>query len=79
MDLVPVDRQGHVRLDYLDEMLSEDVLLVSVMAVNNEIGTVQNVSEIAARVHACGALLHCDAAQAPARWTPAYSLAALIC
>ncbi len=65
VDLVPVDRQGLVRLDLLDEMLSEDVLLVSVMAVNNEIGTVQNIPEIAARVHACGALLHCDAAQAP--------------
>jgi len=65
VDVVPVDRQGHVRLDVLDEMLKEDVLLVSVMAVNNEIGTVQNLPEIAARVHACGALLHCDAAQAP--------------
>lgn len=65
VEIVPVDCHGFVRLDALRRMLAEDVLLVSVMAVNNEIGTVQNVSEIADLVHSQGALLHCDAAQAP--------------
>ncbi len=64
-ELIPVDRDGFVRLDALDELLSDDVLLVSVMAVNNEIGTVQNVSDIAELTRAHGTLLHCDAAQAP--------------
>lgn len=64
-ELIPVDRDGFVRLDALDELLSDDVLLVSVMAVNNEIGTVQNVLDIAELTRAHGTLLHCDAAQAP--------------
>ena len=65
IETVPVDCQGFVCLGALGQMLDEDVLLVSVMAVNNEIGTVQNVSEIADLVHSQGAMLHCDAAQAP--------------
>jgi cysteine desulfurase len=65
VEIVPVDRHGFVHLDVLGEMLDEDVLLVSVMAVNNEIGTMQSISEIADLVHSYGALLHSDAAQAP--------------
>ena len=64
-EFIPVDRDGFVRLDALDELLSDDVLLVSVMAVNNEIGTVQNISDIAELTRAHCTLLHCDAAQAP--------------
>ena len=65
VELIPVDHDGFVRLDVLEQMLNEDVLLVSVMAVNNEIGTVQSVSDIAELARAHGAVLHCDAAQAP--------------
>ena len=65
VELIPVDHDGFVRLDALDELLSDDVLLVSVMAVNNEIGTVQNISDIAELTRALNTLLHCDAAQAP--------------
>lgn len=60
-----VDGGGHIDLAHLHENISSAVLVVSICAVNSEIGTVQNLSAIHAIVHPCGALLHCDAAQAP--------------
>lgn len=65
VEQIPVDQQGRVELSALDEMLDEDVLAVSVMAVNNEIGTVQHIGRISDYVRRHGAVLHCDAAQAP--------------
>lgn len=62
---IPVDRSGHINLVFLEDTLGEDVLLVSVMAVNNEIGTRQDIPAISALVSSCGALLHTDAAQGP--------------
>ncbi|GHC16475.1 cysteine desulfurase [Aidingimonas halophila] len=64
VDQIPVDTKGHIDLAALDSMLDSDVLLVSVMAVNNEIGTVQDLDSIAEIVHKYGALFHSDAAQA---------------
>lgn len=65
---VPSDRSGTVDLDSLAEACTPDVRLVSVMAVNNEIGTIQPLAEISALVRrrAPGAVLHCDAVQAVA-------------
>jgi len=62
---IPVDKDGFVELAALDNLLDEDVLFVSVMAVNNEIGTIQPIPQIAELVHSYGAILHCDAAQGP--------------
>lgn len=62
---LPVDAQGFVDLTVLERELSEDVLLVSIALVNNEIGTIQDISAISELVRASGALLHCDGAQAP--------------
>ena len=64
LTVVEVGRDGRVNLDALAGAVSEDTLLVSVMAANNEIGVVQPLAEIAALAHARGALLHVDAAQA---------------
>ena len=65
---VPVDPRGLVDLDALAGVLDDEpeVALLSVALVNNEIGTIQAVDEIAAvlRAHAPRALLHVDAAQA---------------
>ena len=61
---IPVDREGFVSMQALLDALDEEVLAVSIMAVNNEIGTVQNVARIAEVTKACGAVFHCDAAQA---------------
>jgi len=62
---IPVDSSGRIDLAALEDILSEDVLLLSVMAVNNEIGTVQDIPAIARLAARHGCLLHCDAAQAP--------------
>lgn len=62
--LLPVDESGLVRLDALKETLDERVALVSVMLVNNEIGVIQPLAEIAKLAHAHGALVHSDMAQA---------------
>lgn len=60
-----VDGKGVVWLDDLDCLLATGgPSLVSVMLVNNETGVIQPVTEIAARVHAAGGLLHVDAVQA---------------
>ena len=65
VDSVPVDAEGFVDVAALKRMLSDDVLVVSVMAVNNEIGTVQDIAALSEVITRSGALLHCDAAQAP--------------
>ncbi len=63
---IPVDRDGIIVLDELDDLLAADPrpALVSVMLANNETGVVQPVRAIAALAHARGALFHCDAVQA---------------
>jgi cysteine desulfurase len=61
---LPVDEYGKIRMDDLRAALSERTLLVSVMAANNEIGTVQDMGEIAALAKKAGALVHSDAVQA---------------
>ena len=65
--VLPVDSQGLVDLGALDAVLDSRTLLVSVMAVNNEIGAVQPLAEIADRCRTVGAFLHTDATQAVGR------------
>lgn len=62
---IPVNREGFIDMEALLDALDEDVLVVSVMAVNNEIGTIQHVERIAEMARAYGAVFHCDAGQAP--------------
>jgi cysteine desulfurase len=64
LTVIPVERSGLVDPDRLSAALGSDVALVSVMWVNNEIGTIQPVAELARRAHAAGARFHCDAVQA---------------
>jgi cysteine desulfurase len=63
---IPVDRDGIIVLDALDDLLADDPrpALVSIMLANNETGVVQPVRAIAALAHARSALFHCDAVQA---------------
>ena len=63
VEIVPVTPGGFVDPDRLGAMLGPDVLLVSIMAANSETGVLNPVAEIAERVHAAGALFHCDATQ----------------
>ena len=62
--ILPVDREGLVSPDALAAAFTEDSVLVSVMAANNETGALQPIRELAALTHKHGALFHCDAAQA---------------
>ena len=61
--LLPVDATGIVKPESLDQAITADTALVSVMHANNEIGTVQPVAELAKIAHAHGALMHTDAVQ----------------
>src|SRR6266545_2056863 len=61
--LVPVDRQGRVDPESVRRALTPRTILVSVMHANNEVGTVQPISEISAIARRAGALMHTDAAQ----------------
>ena len=62
---LPVDKDGRIRLDALKEALCEDTILVSVMYVNNEVGSVQPIQEAASIVKAYNKdiLFHVDAVQ----------------
>ncbi len=59
-----VDKQGHVDLEQLKNAISDDTALVTIMAANNEIGTIQDLAAISAIAHAHGAVFHTDAVQA---------------
>ncbi len=62
---IPVDREGILDPGEVERRLGDDVLLVSAMAVNNEVGTIQDTRGIAEVLAVRGIPLHCDAAQAP--------------
>ena len=62
---VPVTSQGAIDLQFIEDQLDENTLMVSIGAVNNEIGTIQPISDIGAMTTKYGAYFHCDAAQAP--------------
>ena len=65
VETIPVDGEGFVDLEALAAMVDETVLVASIMAVNNEIGTVQDLPRIATLLRRHDVLFHCDAAQAP--------------
>ena len=65
VETISVDSDGSLDLAELEERIADDVLLVSVMAVNNEVGTIQDIQSISDIVKSHGAFFHCDAAQAP--------------
>jgi len=60
----PVKNNGIIDLDFLKQNVTEDTLLVSVMLVNNEIGTIQPLKEIVKIAKEKGVLVHTDAVQA---------------
>ena len=60
---LPVDGEGRVSLDAVSAQVTEDTLLVSIMAANNEVGTLQPVPAIGAICHSRGVPFHVDGAQ----------------
>lgn len=63
LEFIPVSRDFVVNLECLQAMLDDDVLLVSVMAINNEVGSVQPTAEVSRLARSVGALFHCDITQ----------------
>ena len=61
---VGVDENGRIKLDELIAAIRPDTILISVMAANNEIGTIQPLKEIGAIAKEHGILFHTDAVQA---------------
>ena len=61
--LLPVDETGTVDPVSLEQAITDKTALVSVMHANNEIGTIQPISELATIAHQHGALFHTDAVQ----------------
>ena len=61
---VGVDADGVIKLDELEAAIRPDTILISVMAANNEIGTIQPLKEIGEIAHKHGVLFHTDAVQA---------------
>ena len=61
---LPPNKFGVVTPDLLEEHISVDTRLVSIMFSNNEIGTIEPIKELAAVAHKYGALFHTDAVQA---------------
>jgi cysteine desulfurase len=61
--VLPVNREGMVNLDRAAEAIDERTALVAVMLVNNEIGVIHPVAEIAEMARSKGALFLCDAVQ----------------
>jgi len=63
-NLMPVDSNGIVDLEKLDEVITKNTTVVSIMYANNEIGTIEPIEEISKIVHEKGLYLHVDATAA---------------
>ena len=62
--VLPVDEYGMISVDALEQAIRPDTVLVSIMAANNEIGTIQPLKAIGELCRARGVLFHTDAVQA---------------
>jgi cysteine sulfinate desulfinase/cysteine desulfurase-like protein len=60
---IGVDETGLVDLEALERAITPQTILISVMHANNEVGTIQPITEISEIAHRHNILLHCDAAQ----------------
>ena len=60
---VPVDNEGILDMQFLEDSIREDTILISIMHANNEIGTVQPIKEISELIRGRGIILHTDAVQ----------------
>ena len=70
LEQIPVDSRGLLDVDALASTLDERVALVAVMAVNNEVGSVQPIEAVARLARDAGAAVVCDAVAAPVPLMP---------
>ena len=60
---LPIDEFGRVDPDDVEEAITSETFLISIMHANNETGTIQPIAKISAMARKHGVLMHCDAAQ----------------
>ena len=65
VETIRVDKEGMLDLTALEAAMGDDVLMAFVMAVNNEVGAIQDLPRISQMLSGHNIPLHCDAAQAP--------------
>lgn len=63
-NIIPVDSNGIVDIKKLDEIITKDTIVTSIMYANGEIGTIEPIKEISEIVHKKGLYLHVDASSA---------------
>ncbi|MDI6601820.1 MAG: cysteine desulfurase family protein [Thermoanaerobacteraceae bacterium] len=63
VDILPVNPMGYVNIDDIKRIITEETALISIMMVNNEIGTIEPIKEISAIAKEKGVALHVDAVQ----------------
>lgn len=61
---LPVNEFGEIDLDLLKKSINDKTVMISIMAANNEIGTIAEIEQIGKITHDAGVLFHTDAAQA---------------
>ena len=61
---LPVDKFGHLDYGRLEDAITEQTVLISIMAANNEIGIIHDIAKIGKLAHDSGVIFHTDAAQA---------------
>ncbi|MGV8075450.1 MAG: cysteine desulfurase family protein [Syntrophobacteraceae bacterium] len=64
---LPVDGNGRVNVAQISDLIDDNVILISIMLANNEVGTIQPIREAAAIARKRGILFHTDAVQAAGR------------
>lgn len=64
VEFIPANSEGIITPEALKKIIDDQTILVSVMAVNNEIGTIQDITALAKIAHQHGAYFHSDAVQA---------------
>lgn len=66
LDILEVDSDGRIKINQLESLLSNEPCIVSVMMVNNEIGTIEDIKKISELVHSKNPenIMHTDAVQA---------------
>lgn len=64
---IPVDQNGRIDLEFLEEHCNEETVLVAVMLANNETGVIQPLKKVREITDQFGVYLHCDAIQAPGK------------
>ena len=69
LQYVAVDRYGFIDIDHLKELLKIPTLFCSVIGVNNEIGTIQDLTALGELVRSKGSIFHSDLSQAPKTMT----------